>query len=76
MDLVADAFTPEQWAQSPTAALDGAAGQGDRGLASKLVMGAGAKIGVALLDAVRGGHKEIVDDLLGNGASTSSKQLP
>ena len=71
MDIVSEAFTSKQWEELLATALEGAATKGDRGLAQKLV-GAGAKIGLALHAAVRGGHGQFVNDLLeSEGASRS-----
>lgn len=41
-------------------------------LTQKLI-GAGAKIGEALHEAVKGGHRDVVDDLLESGASATTK---
>lgn len=46
--------------------------QGNRGPAQKLV-GAGAEIGTALHAAVRGGHGEVVSDLVESGAPLNDK---
>ena len=46
--------------------------QGNRGSAQKLV-GAGAEIGTALHAAVRGGHGEVVSDLVESGAPLNDK---
>jgi len=62
--LLSEAFTPEQWAELLETVLECAVAKGDRGLAWKLVVGAGVKIGLALHKAIRGGHRELVDDLL------------
>ena len=63
LDVVSEALMPRQWAELLMNALEGAAAEGDRGLAMKLV-GAGARIGLALHSAVRGGHGELMNDLL------------
>ena len=70
-DLVSEILTSEEWAEWLKAPLERAAAQCNRCLARRLV-GAGAKIGDALHAAVRGGHGEIVDDLLENGASVAA----
>ena len=70
LDIMSEAFTPAQWEELLTTALKGAAAKGDRGLAMKLV-GAGARIGLALHSAVRGGDGQLVNDLLSRGASGS-----
>ena len=72
-DLIAEALTPEQWAELLTAPLQHAAAQGNRGLAQKLAR-AGAGAGSALHEAVLGGHGDIVNDLLENGAPVDSRK--
>ncbi len=68
LDLIAEALTRTEWAELLKGPLELAARQGNRGLAQKLVS-AGARIGSALHEAVWGGHGEVVNDLLENGAS-------
>ena len=72
LDLIFEALSPEQWAKWLKAPQERAAAMGNRELAQKLV-GAGAEIGDALYEAVRGGHGEIVNALLESGASTVAK---
>ena len=67
LDLISEVVTSEQWAELLEFPLQRAAGQGNRGIARKLVR-AGAQIGEALHEAVGGGHGEVVSDLLENGA--------
>ena len=69
-DLIAEVVTSEEWSKLLRAPLERAAGQGNRGLAQKLLR-AGAERGDALNAAVRGGHGEIVNDLLDEGASVN-----
>ncbi len=73
IDLIFDASTSgQQWAGLLRGPLERAAGQGNRVLAQKLVE-AGAQVGDALHEAVRGGHGEVVEDLIGNGAPINAK---
>ena len=72
VDLIFQVSTPTQWAELLKGPLEYAAGQGNRDLAQKLVE-AGADIGDALHTAIFGGHKEMVTDLLENGASANAK---
>ena len=71
-DLLAEALTPRQWTDLLKAPLERAAFQGNRGLAQKLLR-AGAEIGEALHAAAQGGHDEVANDLLENGASINAK---
>ena len=64
LDVVAEAFTSEQWAELLEAVLESAAAKGERDLAQKLMAEAGAKMGLALHAAVGGGHEELANDLL------------
>lgn len=73
--LINDIFEllkPEGWAKWLNVPLERAAAEGKRGLAQRLV-GKGAEIGNALHAAVRGGHGEIVNDLLESEASFADK---
>eukprot|EP00752_Nemacystus_decipiens_P007683 g6867.t1 len=70
LDLIFDALTSEQWAKLLEAPLELTAAKGHTVLASKLIC-AGASVGNALHEAVRGGHGEVVNDLLGHGASVA-----
>ena len=72
LDLIFQVATAEQWAELLKGSLELAAGQGRRDLAQKLLE-AGAQIGDALHAAVRGGHGEVVTDLLGGGAPIDAK---
>ena len=72
LDIISQISTSEQWEKLLKGPLERAAGQGNRGLAQKLVK-AGALIGDALHEAVRGSHAEIMNDLLDNGASINAK---
>ncbi len=72
LDLIFQVLKFEQVAELLKGPLERAAGQGNRGLAQKLLQ-AGAQIGDALHQAVRGGHEEMVNDLLENGASFGTK---
>ena len=74
LDLIAELLTSEEWAELLRGPLYLAAGQGNRDLAQRLVE-AGAQIGNALHAAVHGGHGEVADDLLGNGASIDARNL-
>lgn len=74
LDIVSEAFTPAQWAEFLRALLEGAAAKGERGLAQKLLVRAGATMGSALHAAIRAGHGKLVDDLLRvHGASISAE---
>lgn len=74
LDVISEVFKPEQWAAFLRVLLEGVAVKGHRCLAQKLLVGAGAAMGGALHEAVRGGHNQLVKDLLQeNGASASSK---
>lgn len=68
LDLLFEVLTSEQWAELLKAPLECAAAQGEKRLAGKLLQ-AGAEIGDALHEAIRGGQGEIVKCLLANGAS-------
>ena len=72
-DLIAKALTSEQWAELLKGPLELTAGHGNRGLAKKLVE-AGAHVGDALHEAIGGGHREVVMDLLESGASINAKE--
>ena len=72
LDLIAEVLTSAQWAELLKGPLERAAGQGNRGLAQKLVR-AGAEMGDTLHEAVRGGHRKLAVDLLENGASIEAK---
>ncbi len=72
LDLLSEVITSEQWVQLLKDPLDRAVAQGKRGLVRKLLQ-AGAEIGTAIHAAVRGGHEEIVDDLLEDGASMNEE---
>lgn len=67
-DIVSEAFSAEKWAELLECALERAAAAGDRRLARKLMVGAGAQAGNSLNVAIEGGHGELVNDLLENGA--------
>lgn len=67
LDHIFTACSSEQWAELLRIPLEHAASDGDAGLAQKVVA-AGAKMGRALHEAVQGGHKEIVTNVLDNGA--------
>ena len=71
-DLLAKVLTLQQWTELLRAPLKDAASKGNRRLAHKLVA-AGAEIGDALHEAARGGHAEVVNVLLENGASVAAK---
>ena len=71
LDLIAVSSTAEQWAELLKGPLGHAAREGNGGLALKLVR-AGAQAGDALHEAVRGGHGEVVNALLENGASVNA----
>eukprot|EP00752_Nemacystus_decipiens_P007707 g6890.t1 len=68
LDLIFESFTQDQWAVLLSAPLERAAAKGERRLAQKLLE-AGADIGDALHAAIGGGHGEIMNDLLEDGAS-------
>ena len=70
-DLIAQLFTSTQWMELLKAPLEHALSQGNRGLAQKLVR-AGAEAGEAPRSAVPRGHEDIVDHLLGCGASLAA----
>ena len=72
LDRIAEASTSKEWGDMWAGPLERAAAQGNRDLAQTLV-GAGAAIGIALHEAVRGGHGEMADFLLGSGASVNGK---
>ena len=71
-DFMFEVLTAEQWAQWLAAPLEHAVTKGNRGLAQKLVE-AGAEVGNALHEVVRGGHREFMNDLLESGASLAIK---
>ena len=71
LDHVFEECSARQWAELLEAPLERAAGDGDSGLARKLVE-AGAEMEHALHEAARGGHGEIVDNLLASGARIDS----
>ncbi len=64
--------TSEQWAVLLKGPLERAAHRGNRGLVQKLLE-ARAHIGTALHEAVRGGHGEVVEDLLESGVSINGE---
>ncbi|CAN0319939.1 unnamed protein product, partial [Ectocarpus fasciculatus] len=69
LDLMFDTRWPQEVAEWLASPLESAVARGDECLARKLVQ-AGAKIGgVALHEAVRGGHTAVAELLLENGAS-------
>ncbi len=70
-DFISETLEPDEWAEWLRAPLERAAAKGKRDLARMLV-GAGADMGNAPREAVRGGHIELLKDLLDNGASVSS----
>ena len=72
LDHIFEAFSSEQWAELLKAPLERAAGQGDQGLARKLVE-AGADMEYALGEAVGGRHRETATNLLEIGASFDKK---
>ena len=72
LDLIAQALAPEQWTELLRGPLERASAMGNRRLARKLVE-AGANVGNALHNAIRGGHRGTADDLLRSGASTATK---
>lgn len=72
LDLLSKVLTTKKWAELLNIPLEHAAAQGDAGLVDKLVE-AGAGVGVAVHDAVVGGHVEIVNNLLESGASPKEK---
>ena len=67
-DLIAQVLAPKEWAKLLTDLLRRAACLGDGELVRKLV-GSGVDTGTALHGAVGGGHADIVNYLLANGAS-------
>lgn len=67
-------MTSTQWAELLKALLECAAARGNKGLTQKLVE-AGADIENALHAAVRGGHGEIVNYLLENGAPVTNNGI-
>lgn len=71
LDFISDTLTSEQWAELLKVPLERAAAWGNRNLAKKLVE-AGAEIGDALHEAVKGGNEGVVDDLLEHGSSVDS----
>lgn len=71
-DSISQVLEPEEWAEWLRAPLERAAATGNRGLARRLMV-AGADVGDAMRKAVRGGHKEVVEDLLKNGVSVRSR---
>ena len=71
-DLIFEVLTSQQLAELLTASLEHAAAKGKRELAQRLV-GAGAKVGNALHEAIRGGHGDIASDLVESGASLAAK---
>ena len=72
-DIFYELLTSEQLADLLRAPLKRAAATGNTELAQRLVHWAGAEIGDALYEAVRGGHGEIVNNVLESGASTVAK---
>ena len=72
VDLIFDVLTPDQRAKLLKAPLERTVAKGQRELAQMLVR-AGAEIGEALHDAVRGDHGEIVGDLLESGVPIDVK---
>lgn len=68
LDHIYQVFSREEWAQVLEVPLQRAAYEGDEGLVQKLVE-AEAETGIALHKAIVGGHREIVNILLENGAS-------
>ena len=72
VDLIFEALTSEQWAELLKAPLEQAAAVGERYLTRKLLH-AGANIGDALHEAIRGGYGNIVKCLLANGAAVLAK---
>ena len=71
LGLISQISTSEEWAELLKGPLERAARQGNRGLAQKLV-DAGVDIGDELHAAVRGGHGEVMNDLLESGASINA----
>ena len=71
-DLLSKVLTTKNWAAFLNIPLEHAAAKGDIGLVDRLVE-AGAGVGVAVHDAVVGGHVEIVNNLLESGASPAEK---
>ena len=74
IDLIFENSSSEQWADLLKGPLERAVGQGNRDLAQKLAR-AGAEIGTTLHAAVRGGHGQIANDLLENGAPLNGRGL-
>ena len=74
IDLIAEVFTAKQWSRLLKAPLERAAFRRNRSLVQKLTR-AGAEVGYVLHSAVRGGHGEIVNDLLESGASVNVKNV-
>lgn len=72
LDHIFEAFSSEQWANLLGVPLERAAGDGNGGLAQKLIK-AGAEMGFALYAAIGSGHREVVNTLLENGAPVSDK---
>ena len=71
LDLLAQVLASKQWAELLQAPLERAAAEGHGELAQKLTK-AGAEIGHALHWAIRGSHRDVVHDLLDNGASVTA----
>ena len=64
VDIISEAFTPNEWTELLETLLERAAARGARSLTHKLLDGVGLNMGLVLLLAVRGGHAELVDDLV------------
>ena len=73
LDFIFATSTSQQWAELLKGPLELAAHEGNGCLAKRLV-GAGAPIGNALHAAVRGGHGDLVNDLLEMGAYVNGKE--
>eukprot|EP00752_Nemacystus_decipiens_P016787 g15024.t1 len=73
-DLIFEVLTSQQLAELLTAPLERAAAKGERDLAQRLVR-AGAGIGNALHEAIRGGHGEIASDLVDGGAGLDTIEI-
>lgn len=71
-DLLAKALTSQQWAEMLKAPLKDVVHEGNIGLAHKL-LGAGAEVGDALHEAVKGGHGDVVNGFLEIGAPVAAK---